>query len=611
MTEQRRFSGGEHVALYLAADGRCSGCGTELEPGWHADHVQPWSRGGQTDVINGQAFCPTCNLKKGSKVSQLRVWQEEALTRFLRNSNDFLVVATPGAGKTRLALAAVKQAIERDEIRQVIVVVPTAHLRGQWAAAAAAEGIQLDHRFVNGSAVIASDFDGAVITYATVAASPDLWRKITSMKPTLVIPDEIHHCGDDDKGTWGPALKRAFEPAVRRLLLSGTPFRSDGAPIPFVRYDEDRRCIPDYDYDYGKALADGGVVRPVEFPALDGDMTWRTAGQVVRSSLSQVDDNSVHQAMSAAYSYEGSWIPSVLRQADQELSRHRETAPDAGGLVIAPDQERAYKYREILEKITGQKPALAVTDESDASDQIRRFADSCDRWIVAVQMISEGVDIPRLEVGVYTSRVRTELFFRQVVGRFVRMRGLEDEACATLFIPSVKTWLEYAAKIELTVDRVLREVRDELKDLEREPQDTLVNLVEPMDSSDASLFATVHGGESFPDAELRRADDLIRIGGLPSATTAAQLARVLRLAGTGRVIGTATIQAPERPLADKKHTMRRLISTKVGRLAYQTNEPHKNIHAELNQLCGDRVATATMQTLDQRLTILDDWLEKS
>ena len=609
MTEQRRFSGREHVALYLAADGRCSGCGAELEPGWHADHVQPWSRDGQTDVINGQALCPTCNLKKGSKVSQLRVWQEEALTRFLRNSNDFLVVATPAAGKTRLALAAVQQAIERDEIRQVIVVVPTAHLRGQWATAAAAEGIQLDHRFVNGSAIIAADFEGAVITYAAVAAAPDLWRKITSMKPTLAIFDEIHHCGDDDKGTWGPALKRAFEPAIRRLLLSGTPFRSDGKRIPFVRYDEDRRCIPDYDYDYGKALADGGVVRPVEFPALDGDMTWRTAGQVVQSSLSQVDEKSVHQAMSAAYSHEGSWIPSVLRQADQELSRHRETAPDAGGLVIAPDQDRAYKYQGILEKITGQKPgSIAVSDEPDASEQIKRFADSCDRWIVAVQMISEGVDIPRLEVGVYTSRVRTELFFRQVVGRFVRMRGLEDEACATLFIPSVKIWLEYAAKIELTVDRVLREVRAELKDLEREPG-TLVDLVEPMDSSDASLFATVHGGESFPDAELHRADELIRICGLPSATTAAQMARALRLAGTGRVIGTATIQAPERR-ADTKHTMRRLIRTKVGKLAYQTNEPHKNIHAELNQLCGDRADTATMQTLDKRLTILDSWLEK-
>ena len=622
MEERRRFGDSERVALYVAADGKCSNCGKELEPGWHADHMTPYAHGGQTDVINGQALCPSCNLKKGGKVSELRVWQEEALARFLRNSDDFLTVATPGAGKTRFALIAAMRLIERDEIEKIIVVVPSAHLRKQWAKAAAALGVQLDHRFENGAGVIASDFDGVVVTYNAVANAGFLWRKIASKHRTLVILDEIHHAGDDDKRTWGPAIKTAFAVAARRLLLSGTPFRSDGAPIPFVKYDDDKRCTPDYDYDYGKALADGGVVRPIQFPALDGDMTWRTAGQVIKSKLSETDDKTARHAMLAAYDADGSWIRSALRQADGELSRHRETVADAGGLVLAPDVEAARRYADILHGIRhghdkctgcGEEPVVAVNDDPDASARISAFAESSARWIVAVQMVSEGVDIPRLEVGIYASRVKTEMFFRQVVGRFVRMRGPEDEACATLFIPSVAVWLEYAERIERTVDRVLKEARDDLRDEVKSEPGTQVNLVEVVDSSDAELYATIHGGESFPDAELKRADDLGKAAGLPSNVTAAQLARVLRLAGTGRVLGTVTVPAPApaKPLADVKHKLRQIIKTKVGRLAYKHGIGHREIHLRLNQACGEKsIDEATVETLNRRLDRLDEWLEQ-
>jgi hypothetical protein len=129
MTERRRFNVRERTALYLAADGRCSECGAELEPGWHGDHVNPWSRGGRTDVINGQALCPACNLKKGNTV-ELRDWQRDALDDFLTSpSDDFLVVAVPGAGKTRLSLAAALALIDQAKVERIIVVVPTSHLR--------------------------------------------------------------------------------------------------------------------------------------------------------------------------------------------------------------------------------------------------------------------------------------------------------------------------------------------------------------------------------------------------------------------------------------------------------------------------------------------------
>src|SRR5690606_30104317 len=152
----------------------------ELEPGWHADHVKPWSSGGPTDVINGQALCPACNLRKGNRTVKLRAWQADALDKFRNSSGDFLAVATPGAGKTTFALTAARHLIDVGEVSRLVVVVPTAHLRAQWATAAARLGIQLDHRFVNGAGAMARDFDGVVVTYQSVARSEEHTSELQS-----------------------------------------------------------------------------------------------------------------------------------------------------------------------------------------------------------------------------------------------------------------------------------------------------------------------------------------------------------------------------------------------------------------------------------------------
>lgn len=621
MSERRRFNESERAALYLAADGRCEMCGTELEPGWHADHIHPHSRGGKTDVINGQALCPTCNLKKGNRVTtNLRPWQESALVDFLRTKGDFLCVATPGAGKTRFALTAARKLMDRGEVARIIVVAPTTHLRGQWAEAAAAMGIHLDYLFTNGTSVLAKDFDGTVVTYQTIASNPKLWRRISSQRSTLVIFDEIHHAGDDEDRKWGPALKEAFEGAARRLLLSGTPFRSDGKPIPFVRYDENRKCVADYNYDYGQALQDGDVVRQIAFPALKGEVTYRDlgTGKTITVDIANADENSLKDAWRAALNPVGDWIPSVLRMANDELTRQRIDVPDAGGLVIAADQSKARAYAAILAKIAGEEPALAISDEPDASEVIARFAAGTSRWIVAVQMVSEGVDIPRLAVGVYASVCKTEMFFRQVVGRFVRSRGPEDETVATLYIPSIQPLYGYARNIERTVETALAEEEERIRrELKNGPtqMSLRVDLVEPVDSEEAVHDATILSGEEFTDEELRRAETAIQLAGMPSSVTPAQMARAMRLLGAGRVVGTAVVQAPTAPgrtLSDEKAKLRQLIKRKVGRYHRITNTPHSHIHAQLNrELCEDNINEATVETLNKRLEILDRWLKNA
>ncbi|WP_159001004.1 DEAD/DEAH box helicase family protein [Streptomyces sp. SBT349] len=610
---RRRFNSSERVALYLAADGKCAECGAELQPSWHADHVAPYSAGGPTDVTNGQALCPRCNLTKGPWHMELRDWQEEALGRLLKNNDDFLAVATPGAGKTTFALVAAQKLISRADVEKVVVIVPTSHLRRQWSEAASKLGIQLDWKFTNAQSAVARDFDGVVVTYATVAAQPLLWQHMVAAKRTLVILDEVHHAGEAENLSWGPALRQAFGGAMRRLMLSGTPFRSDRQAIPFVTYDERRKCTPSYNYDYGTALADRTVVRPIAFPALDGNVRWRDAGAIVSTDLADTDETTLINALRSALDPDGQWIGSVLRRADEELSLLREEVPDAGGLIVAADQYKARRYADMLDQITGEKTTLAISDEPEASQHIARFAKGTSKWIVAVQMVSEGVDIPRLAVGVYASRIKTEMFFRQVVGRFVRTRSAEDEITATLFIPSVQPLLKFAQDIERTVDAVLGEQAERARQSgeDGEPRTLELDLVQPIGSSEALHHSTVFGGQSFTQDELNRAKNIAQAVGAPPSMTDAQMARAIRMATGGKLLTTATIPTPvtpeaEQSLTERKSDARRVIKRMVGRLSRMTQQPHPYIHAEMNRLCGeDSIDQATLESLNRRIEMLE------
>jgi superfamily II DNA or RNA helicase len=202
----------------------------------------------------------------------LRGWQRRALVCYLgANPRDFLAVATPGAGKTAFALRIAGGLLADVTVERLTVVVPTEHLKTQWALAAARVGIALDPKFSNASAQTSPEYHGVVVTYAQVDSHPTRHRVRTENYRTLVVFDEIHHGGDAK--SWGDAIRAAYSDATRRLALTGTPFRSDDSAIPFVTYEPDgeglMRSSADHTYGYAEALADG-VVRPVVFLGLFG-----------------------------------------------------------------------------------------------------------------------------------------------------------------------------------------------------------------------------------------------------------------------------------------------------------------------------------------------------
>ncbi len=559
----------------------------------------------------------------------LRAWQRRALVEYLRRrSEDFLAVATPGAGKTTFALRIAAELLADGTVEAVTVVTPTEHLKSQWAGAAGRVGIQLDPTFRNADVHSAADFHGAVLTYAQVGMAPAVHRRRTMTRRTLVVLDEIHHAGDSR--SWGDGVKAAFEPAVRRLALTGTPFRSDDNPIPFVQYERGGdgllRSKADTVYGYSDALYDG-VVRPVIFLAYSGETRWRTsAGDELAARLGEpMTQDLIAQAWRTALDPRGDWMPQVLRAADARLRVKRTGGmADAGGLVIASDQQTARAYAKLLEQITGEKAVVVLSDDAGASARIAAFAESEQRWLVAVRMVSEGVDIPRLSVGVYATSASTPLFFAQAIGRFVRARRPGETA--TVFLPSVPTLLGLASEMEVERDHVLgdpskREGFDDelLARAQRDEQASgeLEKRFEAL-SATAELDQVIFDGASFGTPVLAGTPEEEEYLGLPGLLTPDQVSTLLskrqadQVAAARRRPATneSTVAAPRQPAGpttagERRIVLRRQLNALVAAHHHRTGLPHGKIHAELRRRCGGPPsAQATIEQLEERIATI-------
>ncbi|MGB3763671.1 MAG: DEAD/DEAH box helicase [Ornithinimicrobium sp.] len=555
---------------------------------------------------------------------KLRAWQADALQIYLdQRPRDFLAVATPGAGKTTFALRIATELLDRGEIERVTVVAPTEHLRTQWADAAAKVGIDIDPHFSNSQGRHGAQFRGVAVTYAGVASKPLLHRARTEAARTLVILDEVHHGGD--ALSWGDAIREAFDPAARRLALTGTPFRSDTAAIPFVRYEMDEQGIlrsrADYTYGYGEGLRDG-VVRPVLFLAYGGGMRWRTkAGDEVQARLGEaVTKDVTAQAWRTALEPTGEWIPAVLAAANTRLSEVRRHVPDAGGLVIATDQANARAYARQLEAICGEPVTVVLSDDAGASKRIEEFSAADSRWMVAVRMVSEGVDVPRLCVGVYATSTSTPLFFAQAVGRLVRARRRGETA--SVFLPSVPALLTHAGNLELERDHALDRAGrpDEEDDLWSAEEGLLRSAAEgehALDStgkfealeSDAQFDHVLFDAEQFGLGALPGSDDESDYLGLPGLLEPDQVAHVLRERQSKQVRGgggreAAAKVAAHRAVAEHRKELNKLVSA----YARKSGQPHAIVHAELRRSCGGpELATAHGDQVQERIETLRRW----
>jgi superfamily II DNA or RNA helicase len=551
---------------------------------------------------------------------RLRAWQVAALAAYsAAGPEDFLLHATPGAGKTSFALSVAADLLGARTVDRVVVVCPTDHLRNQWAQAAAAAGVALDANLPNSVGPVRADVAGYVTTYAQVAQKPLLHRRRVEAKRTLAILDEIHHAGDGL--SWGDAVAEAFQPARRRLALTGTPFRSRADErIPFVGYESaptddglpGLRSVPDFSYGYREGLGDG-VVRPVVFAAYTGTSRWRTnAGEVVAASLTEPLTAAMEaQAWRTALDPGGRWVPHVIAAMDDRVTQLRQSGmPDAAGLVLASDQEAARAYAKIAHEVTGEKPYLITSDDPKASAKIAEFSQSSARLAVCVRMISEGVDIPRAACLAWLTSYRTPLFFAQAVGRVVRARRPGETA--TVYLPAVRPLLTLAADLESERDRVVRlRSVDEQGELDAMPSEVErlagLNEWEAIDA-EASFAHVLAGGRAVTAAESPddHVDDLDD-GGLPGLLTPEQTAALLARRDQELHKRLRAARSDEREAESDEvswqdaGTLRREVNALVARVAAANGMPHAIVHAQVRQaIPGPASSAATADLLARR-----------
>jgi superfamily II DNA or RNA helicase len=335
------------------------------------------------------------------------------------------------------------------------------------------------------------------------------------------------------------------------------------------------------------------------------------------------------QAWRTAFDPEGDWIPAVLKAADTRLTEVRRHVPDAGGLAIASDQDAARAYAALLRRITGERPAVVLSDEAKASRKIAEFSEGDDRWMVAVRMVSEGVDIPRLAVGVYATSTQTPLFFAQAVGRFVRVRRRGETA--SIFLPSVPALLSYAGELEQQRDHVLRRAAD----VDDDPDELAAALAAAAPDADAGVATEAgfqalgsdatfdrvlyDGGEFGTQAHVGSAEEADYLG-IPGLLEPDQVAALLRrrqaeqqAALRRRRSATAGGSRDENGAAERvSHEvlgqLRRELNGLVGAWHHRTGKPHGAIHAELRQATGGPpAALATADELRARIDTIRAW----
>lgn len=541
----------------------------------------------------------------------LRPWQRDALRAFdSRRHDDFLAVACPGAGKTTFALSAVRQFL-RGERRPIVIVVPTQHLKRQWADAATRFGLHLEPEW-NHRMGLPSDMHGVVVTYSQAATSAKSLAKLSG--GGIAVLDEIHHAASER--SWGEGVRKAFDACDCRLLLSGTPFRTDDSPLPFVQYSfgDYGEAVPDFTYGYGDALRDGGVVRPVFFPRFDGHMEWRSSDGDELSATFE-DDLRRDQwgaRLRTALAVDGGWLPVVLQRAHERLTDVRTVHRDAAGLVIATDQDHARAIARLFKIQLGVPAKIALSDDPKASEVIGKFAKSTDPWIIAVRMISEGVDIPRLRVGVFATTTATAMFFRQAVGRIARWTpGLRSQK-AYMFLPDDPRLRLHALTIA-TERRHSIEARRAAAEADpgalddarvRERADEQLSLFQALSSTvvgeDESAPAVAPADGIDPGEDVIASIDALV--GVEVELPAPPLL-------PGRQPDPRSALADLRTRQSEKRDLRDFNAARVAELVRLTGLDHAKVNFELNSRSGVRsIAEATVAQLERRLREADKWL---
>ena len=381
---------------------------------------------------------------------KLRQWQADcinlALKQYLNGNSHFLALATPGAGKTLMASELANQLLKNNLIDLIICFSPSSIVSQDFS-----ESLQLKTQ---------ERFDGLIgargrsLTYQNLQyLDANFWQLFEEYR-VFVIFDEIHHCAGsniDNANAWGEQIILNIQDKAKyTLALTGTPWRSDAAPIVLSNYIHlSNKISCDYVYGLAEAIQDD-VCRIPQIIAVDNN------------NISVVDDDETKTFTSFKSLLSQSIIPYqeiienekvikyVISSAQKKLSSIRAKNSDAAGLIVASSIEHA-KQISMLMKVCFNEDAIVVTyREIEPTSIIQQFRHAKTKWIISVGMISEGTNIPRLQICCHLTNIKTEMHFRQILGRILRMTGSKNQE-AVMYMPAEPKLLEYAYRVKQDV----------------------------------------------------------------------------------------------------------------------------------------------------------------
>jgi superfamily II DNA or RNA helicase len=550
-----------------------------------------------------------------------RGWQERAIEGFKeQKGKSFLLDATPGSGKTIFSALCFRHLVDGNHADFVLAVVPTTTLKGDEDAGFLGDyhkcGIEIKTVLKDGQGK-PSDFMGATTTYQQL---PNLISTLRTWVKNgcrlFVVFDEVHHLTESN--VWGAAGEQLASFAVRILAMTGTPFRGDGQRISFIQYDSDEKSIADYRYDYKTAVSDG-VCRPVEFMTDDGiaEFVMRQDEEPKQVRLSEaMSDDDLRGAGATIFRGDSPWLQTFIARADECLDDYRKVYPAAGCLIVCrpgSDDEDIRHLRQvakITKRVTGHMPLIISHDDAEANDTIAAYRNSSDKFICAVRKISEGVDIKRLHVLIMATRPTTELLFRQIIGRVVRVRDKEASESATVFIPKFPQLMEWAARIRDEAQAGLKDRDDSKEAGERDGREKSSSFV-PLGSSHESGGAISDYGDQYTAAEINAAEKLKQapqLSGVPVTTIAFLLKQI------GADIDP--MEAAGEPLQIEKKKLREEINVLARRLALgrDRDQPDfKRVWVDLYRMVGaanidDLMDNHSIDRMRQARDLLKGWL---
>ena len=540
-------------------------------------------------------------------------WQDEFLDDFMekvRKQDAYSLVACPGAGKTAASTKGARGLLDGSTVKRIVICAHNEEICKQWQRTAHNLGLELycGWRTEHGSQL---DYRGFVVTYQSLATNAEGHRALCARFPTLLIVDEAHHVGTDL--AWDAAINRAFEPVKKTLVISGTPFRHDGRLPAFIEHTRDAETGEvmrkvDFRYSYARAIEDG-VCREIYFPHFDGEADWisrsgeRQSAKISDDTLSRTLESERNRA---ALNANGDWIRTIFAEANAKLTECRQAGHDnAGGLILATDRNEARNFERALAEVTGEKATVVISGDPLVANGIDEFRRSNRRWVIAVKMINEGVDIPRLRVLVYATICQTELHFLQAMGRITRAGGDDDKYLAYAFLPHRKEFLEYAAAMRKERDDAVARIAASRggADEPLEPREQTSTMFMPLASSAIPMGILGANGNLTP-ADLEYARQYKEQHHLKySAEIIAEVLHPTRVAMPEAAIAKET--KPPSLQQDRTKRLRDQITDLIGR--YGKEDPSRSYewyHVEWMRMGGHRQAVCGLAELERKFAWL-------